>query len=317
MQINSVTCAFLYYLYFQKLCVLSPWYNRNGWLGVKHQVTYFFEFLNVQHLLLFTVMWYMFSHVFSFSDEIIILNLECSQVGHKRCRSEGQMAFDLLQTRTRHFSQWIKERQYAEGWLTREEGPRDHARKYHEEERSELKVAGHDGSRLGMSQVLGGQRTLNDDLVAAPVPHTAQAGLQQQAGPRIVGADRIPEDVESILTRQSARWRVTGSLWRDGVHVLFLERLVTTDLLKTCQYHTVKPIMKPATTITQRTLPPHSDTVTTITTRWYNETCHHTVKKWNLPPHSEWYNEPATTQCYNELATIQWYNETNHHTVTH
>ena len=29
---------------FSLLLLLSPWYNRNGWLGVKHQLTYFFFF---------------------------------------------------------------------------------------------------------------------------------------------------------------------------------------------------------------------------------------------------------------------------------
>ena len=32
---------------------------------------------------------YMFSHVFNFSDEIIMLNLECSQVGHDKMQIRG------------------------------------------------------------------------------------------------------------------------------------------------------------------------------------------------------------------------------------
>ena len=47
--LHNLVCVFHYalydYVYVFCLFVCSPWYNPNGWLGVKHQVTYLFVYI--------------------------------------------------------------------------------------------------------------------------------------------------------------------------------------------------------------------------------------------------------------------------------
>ena len=54
--------------------------------------------------------------------------------------------------------------------LISEQNSGSHSRKYHDEQRKELEIASQDAGTLGMTHVLAGKSSLDNDLITAPVP---------------------------------------------------------------------------------------------------------------------------------------------------
>lgn len=68
-------------------------------------------------------------------------------------------------------------------------------------------------------------------LVGAPVPHGRDGHAEDDAGPRQVRVDRVPEQVEGVVSGDAA-----GGVWhgdgRDGVGVAFHQSVPAADLHK-------------------------------------------------------------------------------------
>lgn len=68
-------------------------------------------------------------------------------------------------------------------------------------------------------------RFLPTDLVGAPVPDGLDGEAENEARPRQIPRDRVPEQVEGIGPRLVTRRVKTGGVGGDGVHVELLEVL--------------------------------------------------------------------------------------------
>ena len=95
-----------------------------------------------------------------------------------------------------------------------EEDARGHSGHENQQHREHFQVAGEHTAELRVQQVLSSERTLNDHLIGAPVPHARDDGADEDAEPRVRFIAERPEDVQCERVRLSALAVLLDSLSR-------------------------------------------------------------------------------------------------------
>ena len=120
------------------------------------------------------------------------------------------------------------------GHLVSEQHPGRHPGEDHDEEREQLEVPGQDTGSLGVSHVLAGESSLNNHLVAAPIPDTGDGQTKDHARPgqiRVLLPQQVhgvPRDLATVFC--SIRFLQSSDL-SCGIEIFINQTFITSNIL--------------------------------------------------------------------------------------